>query len=119
MKKLYNILFSIMISISLLCSCDKIKEQQNTNQNTNYGVSITSVKYIGIDTLNIFQLDSIIKSDTLPEFNNWSKTYIKDGENNFPYQYSVLYNRENGFIYTVKQLEDSVYVLQRKETKKK
>lgn len=114
MRKIYNILIMVMLSLSLLYSCTEIKTPTN-----NYGVQITSVKHIGLDTLNILQLDSIIKSDTLPDFNNWLKTYIKDAETNKAYQYSVLYNRDNGTIYTTKQLNDSIYILQKKETKKK
>lgn len=113
MRKIYNILITLMLSLSLLNSCTEVKKP------TNYGVQITSVKHLGIDTLNLLQLDSIIKSDTLPDFNNWLKTYIKDAETNKAYQYRVLYNRDNGIIYTTKQLNDSIYILQKKETKKK
>ena len=54
------------------------------------------------DTLDILQLDSLTKADKLPEYNKWLKTPIKDGDDNNLYEYSTLYDKTTGIIYTIK-----------------
>lgn len=118
MKKIYAILICIVICICLSFVYFNNKQKPVTPTN-NYGVNITSVKHVSLDTLTIFQLDSIINADTLPKYTNWTKTYLKDGETNKPYEYGVLYNKATGVIYTIKKLQnptDTLYILQKKKT---
>ena len=68
------------------------------------------------DTLDILQLDSLTKADKLPEYNKWIKTPIKDGDDNNVYEYSTLYDKTTGIIYTVKQIKHNQYVVQKKKT---
>ena len=113
MKKI-NFILVLLLSLSLCFSC---KKHNIFNDNTTYGVNIKTVKNISFDTLTVFQLDSVIKADTLPDFKKWSKTYIKDGDTNIPYEYSLLYDYKNGIIYTIKQLKDNThYVMQKRQT---
>ena len=111
MKKL-SFIIVCLLSLSLCFSCKKVID----NNKPTYGVNIKTVKNISFDTLTIFQLDSVIKTDTLPDFKKWSKTYIKDGETNIPYEYSLLYDYKNGMVYTIKTLKDSNYVMQKRKT---
>lgn len=54
------------------------------------------------DTLDILQLDSLTKADKLPEYNKWIKTPIEDGDDSNVYEYSTLYDKTTGIIYTIK-----------------
>jgi hypothetical protein len=85
--------------------------------NINYGVNIKSVKEMGYDTLNIFQLDSVVKADTLPAFSKWTKTYLKEAETNKQYVYSLLYDYQKGIIYTIKNIpnDSTKFIMQKRK----
>lgn len=118
MKKICVILLCVLVCISFIFVYNNHCKENIKDINT-YGVSVQSVKHISFDTLTTVQLDSVIVADTLPTYNDWTKTYIKDGENNKQYEYGLLYNRQNGVIYTVKQIltPDTLYILQKKIVK--
>lgn len=113
MKRL-NFIICLLLSLSLCFSCKKFF---HNDDKPTYGVTIKTVKNISFDTLTVAQLDSVIIADTLPEFNKWSKTYIKDGDTNIPYEYSLLYDYKNGMVYTIKDLRDKQhYIMQKRKT---
>ena len=114
MKRL-NFIIICLLCLSLCFSfCYSCKKQ---NEPATYGVNIKTVKNISYDTLSVIQLDSVIKADTLPNFRDWSKTYIKDGESNITYEYSLLYDINTGIVYTIKTLRtNKQYVMQKRKT---
>lgn len=80
-------IFTISIS-----SCDYSNNKQTNTQT--YGVSIKSVKNLGIDTLSFVQLDSLTHADKLPVYSKWSKSRIVDGDTNKSYEYATLYDKQ-------------------------
>ena len=119
MKSLKYILLGSLLSLMVsFNSCGT--KNNNQVKDSVYSVSITSVRTMNNDTLNSAQLDSLIMIDSLPQYDKWIKTSIKDADNNKAYEYGTLYDKNSGIIYTVKSLRDkSVYVVQKKKTASK
>lgn len=110
MKKL-TYLFLCMI---ILGSCNLTKKNTNTNDNV-YGVSVQTMQQLSIDTFSIYQVDSMVKVDKLPNKNKWETTYLKDGETNIAYEYKTLYDKSSKTIYTLKYLKDKkLYVVKKR-----
>ena len=118
MKSLKYILLGSLLCLTFsFNSCDLKQNTGNNKSNDSiYSVSIKSVKTMKNDTLDILQLDSLTKADKLPEYNKWIKTPIKDGDDNNLYEYSTLYDKTTGIIYTIKQIKHNQYVVQKKKT---
>lgn len=118
MKSLKYILLGSLLSLAFsFNSCDlKQNTGNNKSNDSTYSVSIKSVKTMKNDTLDILQLDSLTKADKLPEYNKWIKTPIEDGDDSNVYEYSTLYDKTTGIIYTIKQIKHNQYVVQKKKT---
>ena len=114
--KRYIITFAILITALVVCLFLSFKYEHDADS-YGVGVSVTHIKHLGYDTLTISQIDSLVMADTLPAFNKWTKTYIKDAENNKTYEYRLLYDLNSGITYTVKELSKNKYVLQKRRTK--
>ena len=110
--------FIITFAILLTAMCIGLYFSHKSESDTlnGFGVSITKVKHMGYDTLTVKQIDSLVLADTLPVF---TKTYIKDAENNKTYEYRLLYDKNSGMTYTIKTLSKDIYVLQKRKTVKK
>lgn len=118
MKSLKFILVGSLLSLTFsFSSCDLKQNTGNNKSNDSiYSVSVKSVRTMKNDTLDILQLDSLTKADKLPSYQKWVKTPIKDGDDNTAYEYSTLYDKTTGIIYTIKQLKNKRYVVQKKKT---
>ena len=114
MKRLNFIIICLLCLALCFSFCYSCKKQ---NETATYGVNIKTVKNMSFDTLSVMQLDAVIKADSLPKFNKWSKTYIKDGDSNITYEYSLLYDMNTGVVYTIKALKtNKQYVMQKRMT---
>lgn len=110
---LFTLIAVCMLSCSSCGSSNKVTEPT-------YSASITSVRNLGVDTLTVIQLDSLTKADKLPVYAKWNKSYMKDGDNNKSYEYTTIFDKTTGIIYTVKYLrDDKVYVVQKRKTTSK
>lgn len=115
MKKLLYILLCLV----LVCSCDLTKKNAKQNDNV-YGVSVSSIYKMSIDTFTVVQVDSMTKADKLPNKSKWETTYLKDGETNVAYEYKTLYDKNTGIIYTLKYLKNQkLYVVKKRKTTSK
>lgn len=120
MKSLKFILLGSLLSLAIsFNSCDLKQDTRNKSNDSIYSVSIKSVRTMENDTLNILQLDSLVKVDKLPAYEKWVKTAIKDADDNNIYEYSTLYDKTTGIIYTIKQIRNKKYVVQKKKTTSK
>lgn len=117
MKLLKTFFFTLIASFIISCSSCDTKKTDGTNT---YSATITSIKNLGVDTLNSLQIDSLTKVDKLPAYSKWNKSYMRDGDTNKAYEYATLYDKSTGIIYTVKYLrEQQRYVVQKKKTTSK
>lgn len=104
--------------LSVLLTFGSCGSQKTVTDENSFGVNVTSIKNISIDTLIVTQLDSLTNTDKLPEYSKWNKTYLKDADSNKAYEYGTIYDSTSGIIYTVKFLKDkTVYVVSKKQTK--
>lgn len=79
-----------------------------------YGVAVQSNKTSKPDTINSIGLDSLVRVDRLPKVQKWATSTFVDDETGKPIVYRTLYDRTTNTIYTIKILEQNVFVLSKK-----
>lgn len=68
-------------------------------------------------TLNIAQMDSMIKADELPVISKWTKSQYKDEETQMTTEYMTLFDKTSNTVYTVKTLNRRQYVISKRVIK--
>lgn len=106
-----NCLFSLLSILFFICSCSTI----NTSRLGSYNISIKDNYVYIYDTINQRQLDSIIIADTLPGLQKWVKSHITEYENNIKYNYYYYLKKSNNISYTLKEIKDSYFILNKKK----
>ena len=111
MKKFITI-FSALTLI-FITSC-------KTNSETSYvfdtyGVSVQSAKTMKPDTLNTAQMDSVLKADNLPAIQKWVSANHTDAETKRTNTYKTLYDNTTNVIYTIKIINNNMYILSKRK----
>ena len=120
MKKLFtlisilSVLFILIsiLSVLFISSCGSYKNA--TDIDGTYGVSVTKAITAKPDTLTVAQMDSVVKVDKLPVLNKWVQNVYKDESTFTNIVYKTLYDKSSNTVYTVKILNNSVYVLSKR-----
>ena len=107
MKKLFTLIS--ILSVLFISSCSSYKK--STDIDMMYGVSVTKAITAKPDTLTVAQMDSVVKVDKLPVLNKWVQNVYKDESTLTNIVYKTLYDKSSNTVYTVKILNNSVYVL--------
>lgn len=110
MKKLFTLIS--ILSVLFILSCGSYKNA--TDIDGTYGVSVTKAITAKPDTLTVAQMDSVIKVDRLPVLNKWVQDVYKDESTLTNIVYRTLYDKTSNTVYTVKILNNSVYVLSKR-----
>ena len=110
MKKLFTLIS--ILSVLFISSCGSYKN--STDIDMMYGVSVTKAITAKPDTLTVAQMDSVVKVDKLPVLNKWVQNVYKDESTLTNIVYKTLYDKSSNTVYTVKILNNSVYVLSKR-----
>lgn len=108
MKKFSYII--ALLTILFCFGCKSLNEQQELT----YGVSATSARTYGPDTLLTVQMDSVVKHDKLPVIAKWVRSEYKDYESNKIVVCRTLYDQTSSTVYTVKELGNGVFVMSKR-----
>ena len=108
MKKLFTLIS--ILSVLFISSCSSYKKSTDMM----YGVSVTKAITAKPDTLTVAQMDSVVKVDKLPVLNKWVQNVYKDESTLTNIVYKTLYDKSSNTVYTVKILNNSVYVLSKR-----
>lgn len=95
-----KVLLGLGISLMLL-GCGVVKRQQERNDYP-YGTSMKIT--CNIDNGKYYQIDSIVKADTLPSVNKWLQSTFTDYETNQKYEkrlYVKTYNNGTEVVYII------------------
>lgn len=80
-----------------------------------YGVSAVGAKTYGPDTLDVAQIDSLVRTDRLPALKKWTKSVFVDEETGFTCEYRTLYDKTSNIVYTVKYIPQNTYILSKRK----
>lgn len=106
--------FFLFISLAfVLFSCGH--NNLSTSNDNLFGYSPDFVQRTSIDTLTLVQVDSIISVDKLKSLNTWKTTNLTDFESNITYKTAVYYKATTKTIYTIKFLQNKLYVVEKKK----
>jgi hypothetical protein len=112
-KKMKKLVYTIItIGIMAVCGCNPTKNVADNSET--YGVHVTGAKTSKPDTLNVAQVDSFIRHDRLPRLEKWTASAFVDDETGKAYTYKTLYDNTTKTVYTVKILNNDVYVLSKR-----
>ena len=109
MRKIFYI-----ISFVAALSFSACHTTETTTTNGIYGVSVQGNKTSKPDTLNSIGLDSMVRVDRLPKVQKWATSTFVDDETGKAIVYRTLYDRTTNTIYTLKTLDQNVFVLSKK-----
>ena len=110
MKKLFTLIS--ILSVLFISSCGSYKNA--TDVDGTCGVSVIKAITAKPDTLTVAQMDSVVKVDRLPALNKWVQNVYKDESTLTNIVYKTLYDKSSNTVYTVKILNNSVYVLSKR-----
>jgi hypothetical protein len=95
-----KVLLGLGISLMLL-GCGVVKRQQERND---YPLGTSMKISCNIDNGKYYQIDSIVKADTLPSVNKWLQSTFTDYETNQKYEkrlYVKTYNNGTEVVYII------------------
>lgn len=107
-----HILF-IISTICIIC-ITACKSKEALTDNT-YGVSIASAKTFKPDTLTAAGIDSLVKVDKLPAFSKWVSAMFIDDESNISYKFKTIFDNRTNIVYTVKTLNQTLFVVSKRK----